>query len=146
MHTPARCVGLGGRHPLQSTRLVCLASWWRQHALLHHLNFFQCWHRQTDGQICSWLSRSCRRRGFRQHPLSAPATTLKLLLSLDPLSTLPKHTHTHLSNPSQAFLDVYNVLREELLSDRLLQGQPQAARDWLKEVSTTQLVDVHTFM
>lgn len=51
-----------------------------------------------------------------------------------------------MSNPSQAFLDVYNVLREELLSDRLLQGQPQAARDWLKEVSTTQLVDVHTFM
>jgi hypothetical protein len=34
----------------------------------------------------------------------------------------------------QAFLDVYAVLRSELLSDKLLEGQPQAARDWLKEV------------
>lgn len=29
---------------------------------------------------------------------------------------------------------MYATLREELLSDRLLEGQPQAARDWLKEV------------
>jgi hypothetical protein len=35
----------------------------------------------------------------------------------------------------QAFLDVYAVLRSELLSDKLLEGQPEAARDWLKEVS-----------
>jgi hypothetical protein len=35
----------------------------------------------------------------------------------------------------QAFLDVYATLREELLSDKLLEGQPQAAKDWLKEVS-----------
>jgi hypothetical protein len=35
----------------------------------------------------------------------------------------------------QAFLDVYATLREELLNDKMLEGQPQEAKDWLKEVS-----------
>lgn len=34
----------------------------------------------------------------------------------------------------QAFLDVYATLREELLSDKLLEGQPEDARNWMREV------------
>jgi hypothetical protein len=34
----------------------------------------------------------------------------------------------------QAFLAVYTTLRDELLNDKLLEGQPQDARNWLKEV------------
>lgn len=30
---------------------------------------------------------------------------------------------------------MYATLREELLNDKLLEGQPQDARNWLKEVS-----------
>lgn len=40
----------------------------------------------------------------------------------------------------QAFLDVYATLREELLNDKLLEGQPQAAKDWLKEVGLANCV------
>ncbi|KAF6256016.1 isoprenoid synthase domain-containing protein [Scenedesmus sp. NREL 46B-D3] len=34
----------------------------------------------------------------------------------------------------EAFLDVYATLREELLNDKMLEGQPQEAREWLKEM------------
>lgn len=36
---------------------------------------------------------------------------------------------------TQAFLEVYATLRVELLNDKLLEGQPEDARNWLREVS-----------
>ena len=35
---------------------------------------------------------------------------------------------------TQAFIDCYNQLRDELVNDELLSGQPKAAEEWLKEV------------
>lgn len=35
----------------------------------------------------------------------------------------------------QSFLSVYDVIKAELLEDKLFEGQPQAAKDWVKEVS-----------
>lgn len=45
-----------------------------------------------------------------------------------------KKAKTEYTHTREAFLDVYAVLRSELLADKLLEGQPQAARDWLKEM------------
>lgn len=35
---------------------------------------------------------------------------------------------------TQSFLDTYEVLRNELVNDPMLEGQPVAAQEWLKEV------------
>jgi hypothetical protein len=35
---------------------------------------------------------------------------------------------------TQSFLDTYEVLRNELVNDSMLEGQPVAAQEWLKEV------------
>eukprot|EP00775_Hariotina_reticulata_P012243 gene12243-12380_t len=40
-----------------------------------------------------------------------------------------EYTHSR-----EAFLAVYTTLRDELLNDKLLEGQPQDARNWLKEM------------
>jgi len=41
----------------------------------------------------------------------------------------------HRSNTrAQAFLKVYATLREEILDDALLQGQPSDAKEWMREV------------
>lgn len=45
-----------------------------------------------------------------------------------------KKAKTEYAHTREAFLEVYATLREELLNDKLLAGQPQAARDWLKEM------------
>lgn len=49
----------------------------------------------------------------------------------EPVAKKAKCEYTH---TREAFLGVYATLREQLLDDKLIAGQPQAARDWLKEM------------
>ncbi|WIA39084.1 hypothetical protein OEZ86_005226 [Tetradesmus obliquus] len=45
-----------------------------------------------------------------------------------------KKAKTEYNHTREAFLDVYATLRQELLDDKMLEGQPQEAKDWLKEM------------